>query len=418
MTRADEDEITASPRKSNAYHPKDGADEGVLKRVLDLNDYQRLVRRRLPHSVYGYVANGVEADVARDNNRKSFQHWRMVTRVLRDVSDCKQDRELFGHRYSSPFGIAPMGASAVVTYDADDRLARAAADANIPFVLSANSITPMEEVTKNNPNAWFASYQSPEPAKVEAMVKRVADAGVKVYVITVDVPVSSNREEDKRAGYTMPLRPTPKLTWDGLTHPSWLVGAAGRTFLKRGVPVISNLEAHGGVGLLSKKVASIAGHSNFTWSAVELIRRLWKGPLVVKGVLSKEDARIARETGVDGIVVSNHGGRQLDGDVSPMDVLQEIKAEAGDGLKVLIDSGFRRGTDVLKALALGADFVLVGRPMLFACALKGEDGVKHAISLLSKEIETDLALLGRTDLSQVSPDMLRGAAVTPDRALG
>jgi len=380
--------------------------DSVLKHVLDLGDYQRLAKPRLPRAVYGYVANGVEADVARDDNRKSFQDWRMVTRVLRNVSRRSQATELFGHRYGAPFGIAPMGASAVVAYDADNRMARAAAAANIPFVLSANSITPMEELVSNNPNAWFASYQSPEPDKVEAMVERVARAGIKVYVVTVDVPVSSNREGDKRAGYSMPLRPTPRLTWDGLTHPRWLIGAAGRTVLRRGIPVISNLEAKGGVSLLSREVATIAGHSDFTWKTAELIRKFWKGPLVIKGLLAKEDAKIARESGVDGIVVSNHGGRQLDGAVSPMDVLPEIKAESGD-MAVLIDSGFRRGTDVLKALALGADFVLIGRPFLFASVVAGEAGVQHAISLLSKEIDIDQALLGLADIGDAQPDMLR-----------
>jgi L-lactate dehydrogenase (cytochrome) len=389
----------ANDRLGHGHH-------GILKQVLDLGDYQHLSQRRLPHAVYGYVANGVEVNVARDDNRRSFQEWRMVTRVLRDMSSRSQATELFGHRYAAPFGIAPMGASAVVAYDADNRMARAAAAANIPFVLSANSITPMEEVVRNSPNAWFASYQSPEPAKVEAMVERVARAGVKVYVVTVDVPVSSNREDDKRAGYSMPLRPTPRLAWDGLTHPTWLIGAAGRTVLRRGIPVISNLEATGGVSLLSREVATIAGHSDFTWESVALIRKFWKGPLVIKGLLSREDAKIARENGVDGIVVSNHGGRQLDGAVSPMEVLPEIKAESGD-MAVLIDSGFRRGTDVLKALALGADFVLIGRPFLFASVVAGEAGVQHAISLLSREIDIDQALLGIADIADVQPDMLR-----------
>ena len=392
-----------SKRAAKSLHRRHA---GVLKEVLDLTDYQRLAEPILPRAVFGYVANGVEADVARDNNRKSFQDWHMVTRVLRDVSETSQTTTLFGRSYAAPFGIAPMGASAVVTYDGDNRMARAASAAGIPFVLSANSITPMEELTRNNPDAWFASYQSPEADKVERMVARVAEAGVKVYVITVDVPISSNREEDKRAGYSMPLRPTPQLSWDGLTHPRWLLGDAGRTILRRGVPVISNLEAKGGVSLLSRKVASIAGHSDFTWKTVEHVRRLWKGPLVVKGLLSKDDAKIARETGVDGIVVSNHGGRQLDGAVSPIEVLPEIKEESG-GMALLIDSGFRRGTDILKALALGADFVLIGRPFLFACALAGEAGVQHAIELLSKEIETDQALLGLTQIGQASPDMLR-----------
>ena len=407
MASAAQVDATALPERSKRASKRlQNRHARVLKPVLDLTDYQRLAKPRLPRAVYGYVANGVEADVARDNNRKSFQDWHMVTRVLRDVTRCSQATTLFGRRYAAPFGVAPMGASAVVAYDADNRMARAAYAAGVPFVLSANSITPMEELTRNNPDAWFASYQSPQADKVEQMVDRVAEAGVKVYVITVDVPISANREEDKRAGYSMPLRPTPQLTWDGLTHPHWLIGDAGRTVLRRGVPVIGNLEAKGGVSLLSRKVASIAGHSDFDWRAVERVRKRWPGPLVVKGLLSKDDAKLAREHGVDGIVVSNHGGRQLDGAVSPLEVLPEIKDQSGD-MAVLIDSGFRRGTDVLKALALGADFILIGRPFLFACALAGEAGVQHAIELLSKEIDTDQALLGLTDIGEARPDMLR-----------
>ncbi len=397
-----------SGRSDQAYGRMPHGRHRLLKHALNLDDIQRLAKPRLPHAVYGYVANGVEAGVARDHNRTSFQGWRMVTRVLRDVSERSQATTLFGRRYAAPFGIAPMGAAAVVAYDADNRMARAARAADIPFVLSANSITPMEELAANNPDAWFASYQSPEPDKVERMIERVAAAGIKVYVITVDVPVGSNREDDRRAGYSMPLRPTPRLTWDGLTHPGWLAGTALRTLLKRGVPEISNLEARGGVNLFSREVAGIAGHSDFTWRAVEHIRRLWKGPLVIKGLLSREDAKIARESGADGIVVSNHGGRQLDAAVSPLEVLPEIKAESRD-MAVMIDSGFRRGTDVLKALALGADFVLVGRPFLFASALAGQAGVEHAISLLSKEIDIDLALLGLTQASDAGPDLLRRA---------
>ena len=182
--------------------------------------------------------------------------------------------------------------------------------------------------------------------------------------------------------------------------------------LKRGVPEIGNLEASGGVNLFSREVAGIAGHSDFTWTAVEHIRRLWKGPLVIKGLLSAEDAKIARESGADGIVVSNHGGRQLDAAVSPIEVLPEIKRESGD-MAVLVDSGFRRGTDVLKALALGADFVLVGRPFLFAAVLAGQAGVEHAIALLRKEIDIDVGLLGLAQASDAGPDQLRPARAPP-----
>ncbi len=378
----------------------------LLRQALDLDDFQRLAKPLLPRAVYSYVANGSEVNTAMQRNRAAFQEWGMVTRVLRDVSKRSQDTTLFGRRYAAPFGIAPMGAAAVAGFDGDNRMARVARAANIPFVLSANSITPMEELVRSNPDAWFAAYQSPEPYKIERMVERVAATGIKVFVLTVDVPVGSNRPNDTRTGYSMPLRPTLRLSWDGLTHPRWLAGTAMRTLLGRGVPSISNVEADERFNLFSRRIARVTGHSSFGWKQVELIRKLWKGPFVLKGLLAGEDARLARESGVDGIVVSNHGGRQLDAAVSPMEVLPEIRRESGD-MKVIVDSGFRRGNDVLKALALGADFVLIGRPFLCAAALAGEAGVRHAISLLSREIDIDLGLLGLRSVSEAGPEILR-----------
>ncbi len=385
----------------------------LLAQALGLDDFQRLAQPRLPHAVYGYVANGSEADQALANNRAVFEQWRMVPRVLRDVSKRSLETSLFGRRYAAPFGIAPMGASAVIAYDGDNRMARAARSANIPFVLSANSITSMEALVRHNPDAWFAAYQSPEPRRIEQMVERVAATGIKVFVLTVDVPVGSNREKDVRSGYSMPLRPTPRLSLDGLTHMRWLAGTAARTLLRQGVPAIRNVEANNPINLFSRKIDRVTGHSAFSWTQIELIRKLWKGPFVIKGLLSAEDARIARESGAEAIVVSNHGGRQLDSAVSPMEVLAGIKDQAGE-MKIIVDSGFRRGTDLLKALALGADFVLVGRPFLFAAALAGEAGVRRAIALLARELDIDLALLGLSSLSEVGPEMLRQTGGNPD----
>jgi L-lactate dehydrogenase (cytochrome) len=298
-----------------------------------------------------------------------------------------------------------MGGSALVAYDGHTAMARAAAAAGIPFILSANSITPLEEIAKANPDAWFAAYQSPNRPAIEGMVARVARAGFKVYVLTSDVPVGSNRESDARNGISFPIRPSPRLAWDVATHPTWLTGVLLRTFLARGVPRIENLEPDGGPGLFSSKVASIAAHETLCWEHVRLIRKLWKGPLVIKGILSPADLAVARDHGVDGVIVSNHGGRQLDYAVSPLQILPAI-VEQARGLTVMIDSGFRRGTDVLKALALGADGVFVGRPFLFAAALAGQAGVRRAISLLGKEIDIDMALLGVRRLDELHPEML------------
>ena len=377
----------------------------LLRHVLNLDGFEAAVRRRLPRAVYGYVSGGAESGIAYRNNREAFLAWHLVTRILRDVSRRSQAVTLFGRRYASPFAIAPMGASAVVGYDADNRMARAARAANVPFILSANSITPMEELARHNPDAWFAAYQQPDATDIAEMCERVAAAGLGVFMLTVDVPVGSNRENNIRTGYTMPLRVSPRLAFDGLTHPRWLAATAARTVLRRGIPAISNIGPRDHPTIFSRKLGGVTGHAAFSWRQAELIRRHWRGPFVLKGILSKEDARIARESGIDGIVVSNHGGRQLDSAASPMEVLADVKAESG-GMTVFADSGFRRGTDVLKALALGADCVLLGRPFLFAAALAGEAGVEHAIRLLHKEIDTDMALLGLADIAETGPEIL------------
>ncbi len=376
-----------------------------LHDILDLDDFERAVRDKLPHAVYGYVAHGSESESTLRANRAVFDEWRLVTRVLVGVKERRQQIQLFGRHYAAPFGVAPMGGSALVAYDGHNVLAKAAANANVPFILSANSIIPLEEVARRNPNMWFAAYQSPNRSAIDGMVERLERAGVPVLVVTADVPIGSNREADGRAGFGFPIRPGLKLSWDVATHPRWMISVLARTLAKRGNPHIDNLEPWGGPGLFSRQVAGIAAHEGLRWDHIRLMRERWKGPLVVKGILSPADATTARDCGVDGIILSNHGGRQLDHAVSPMQTLTQVLERAGD-LTVMIDSGFRRGTDVVKALALGAQAVFVGRPFLFAAAFAGEPGVAHAITLLAKEIDRDMAMLGLRDINDVGREWL------------
>ena len=376
-----------------------------LKAILDLEDFDPAVRDKLPEAIYHYVAAGAETETTLATNRAVFDAWRFVTRILVGVSDRQTEIRLFGRSYAAPFGIAPMGGSALVAYQAHVVMARAAAEAQIPFILSANSIIPLEEVAAANPNAWFASYQPPTREAIEGIVERCTRAGIAVLVLTADVAVESNKESAKRAGFSFPVRPTPKLTWDVITHPGWMFGVLARTFARRGIPHIVNFTAQGGPSLFSRKMRSISEHQSLTWEHVRFMRELWKGPLVIKGVLSPQDALMARDCGADGIIVSNHGGRQLDYAISTLEALPAIIA-AASGLTVMIDSGFRRGTDVLKALALGAQGVFIGRPFLFATALAGQAGVAHAIELLRKEISTDMALLGVRRIEQIGREHL------------
>jgi len=364
-----------------------------LKQVLNLNDFEMLARRHLPKAIYGYVQGGADDATCLIHNRDALAHIRLVPRVLQDVSACTQGVTLFGQHYASPFMIAPMGASAIVGHDADNAMAKAARAANIPYILSANAITPIEEIGRSYPGSWFAGYQKPDEKNIERMLKRVADAGFTAYFLTADVAVGSNRENNMRNGYTMPFRPTTRLALDMARHPSWLYRTGWRTLLQRGVPKISNIDPVQRPSIFSREITAVTGYASFSWKHAEMIRRLWKGAFIIKGILSPEDARIAREIGAEGVVVSNHGGRQLDCAVSPVEVLEAVRAQSND-MTVLVDSGFRRGTDIVKGLALGADAVMIGRPFLYAAALGGEAGIKHAIRVLQRELHIDMSLLG------------------------
>jgi L-lactate dehydrogenase (cytochrome) len=382
---------------------------GSLARILDLDDFGKAAKSRLPQAVYGYVAHGSETEATLRNNRASLDAWRLVPRVLAGVEERDQSIELFGEHYASPFGIAPMGGSALVAYEGHTVMARAAAAARIPFILSANSIIPIEEVAAANPRIWFAAYQTPETKAIEFMLDRLAGAGIGVLVVTADVPIGSNRESDARNGFSFPIRPGARLALDVATHPRWLGNVLARTLWRRKNPNIVNLEYWGGPGLFSREVEGIADHAGLNWEHIRLIRRSWHGRLVVKGILSPQDVRTARESGADGVILSNHGGRQLDFAIAPIEMLARAMEQA-QGMTVMIDSGFRRGTDLVKALALGAKAAFVGRPFLFAAAYAGQPGVAHAISLLAKELDRDMAMLGVRQIKEITAGLLFAAS--------
>jgi L-lactate dehydrogenase (cytochrome) len=377
-----------------------------VKDILSLDDFERAARARLPAADLRYVSGGAEDNVTREGNRAAFDRYGFVPRVLTDVSKRNAATTLFGRQYAMPVGIAPMGIVALSAYRGDLVLARAARAANVPMVLSGTSLIRLEEVAKENPDAWFQAYLPGEPARIAALLDRVAAAGFGTLVVTVDVAVLPSRENNVRAGFSTPLRPSLRLAWDGLVRPRWLLGTWFRTLLNHGMPHFENSFAERGVPILARNVdRDFSKRDHLDWKHLEQIRRQWKGPLVVKGVMNPADARLARESGADGIIVSNHGGRQLEGTAPALQVLPEIARDAG-AMTVMIDGGFRRGTHVLKALALGAKFVFVGRPFNYAAAVGGEAGVAHALKLLALEVDRDMALLGVTSIADIGPDRL------------
>ena len=376
-----------------------------LRSILSLDDFEHAARRHLPRPVFGYVHGAAETNAALRDNRRAFAELGFVPRVLRDVSARTQETTLLDKTYATPFGIAPMGITALSAYRGDLVLARAAARARIPMVMSGSSLIRLEDVVQANPDAWFQAYLPGEPARIDALVDRVQRAGYQTLVLTVDTAVLANRENNVRTGFSTPLRPSVRLAWDGMVRPRWLLGTALRTLIRHGMPHFENSHAIRGAAILSRNVVRDFGaKDHLSWTHLAQIRRRWPGRLIVKGILSPVDALVARDEGVDGIVVSNHGGRQLDGAASPLRVLPAIVDKVGREYPVLMDGGIRRGTDVLKALALGAKFVFVGRPFVYAAAVGGEPGVEHAVRILADEVHRDLGLLGVNRPQDLGPE--------------
>ena len=381
-----------------------------LKRVLSLDDFETEARRVLPRPIYSYVAGGCELNRSLEANRKGFGQYTWITRVLRNTSGRTLATSLLGKDYAAPFGIAPMGICGLTAYRGDIAQASATTRANVPMILSGASLVPMEEVAKINPDAWFQAYVPGEPDRINRLLDRVEAAGFGTLVVTVDTPVSGNRENNLRAGFSTPLRPSLRLAVQGVTHPHWLFGTALRTLVKHGMPHFENAQAAVRTPILARTaMRDLGARDHLSWSHFAEIRKRWPGKLVIKGILDAEDAKFAQEHGADAIIVSNHGGRQLDGATPPLLMLPRIRNAVGAAYPIMIDGGFRRGNDVLLALALGANFVLLGRPFNYAAAVAGEAGLMHAISILASEILRNMALIGVDRLADLSMERLEPA---------
>ena len=386
--------------------PQAGKLPARLGHILCLDDFERAASRHLPKPVFAYISGAVERNYSLRANAAAFDRYEFVPRMLVGTSARSTATTLFGKRWSAPFGMAPMGICALSAYRGDLVLTQAAARENVPMIMSGSSLIRLEEVVQANPDAWFQAYLPGDEPSMIALVERVKAAGYRTLVVTVDANIASNRENNIRAGFSTPLRPSLSLAWEGITHPRWLFGTFLKTIARHGLPHFENNYARRGAPILSQNVLrdfSDRGHMN--WNHFRMIRRLWPGHLVIKGILDVRDARLAVDSGADGIIVSNHGGRQLDGTVPPLRVLPGI-VQACPEVPVMIDSGFRRGTDVLKAVALGAKFVFVGRPFNYAASVAGEDGVRKAIGLLREEVSRNMAMLGVNGLSELDASYL------------
>ncbi len=372
--------------------------------AYNIDDLKQLAQRRLPRVAWDYLERGAEDDVTMRANRSGFERIRFMPRTLVDVSGRTLKHELFGKSYTAPFGIAPTGAAGLYCFDADVALAQAASDAGVPFVLSTASFVAMERVAREAEGSkWFQLYMSKDREAAERLVRRAFDAGFEALVVTTDVPVGANREYNLRNGFAIPFRINARNVIDGMLHPRWLAQVFLRTLLTSGVPRFQNVDSNVGGRIIAKDLSAFrARRDALDWSDIAWLRTIWPRKLLVKGILAVADAHLALQHGADGIIVSNHGGRQLDGAVAAIDVLPAIADAVGSRMPVLFDSGVRRGSDIVKALALGADFVFTGRATLYGAAAGGRTGVAHALGLLRAETDRVMALIGCSRVDELS----------------
>jgi L-lactate dehydrogenase (cytochrome) len=362
--------------------------------VADLRDK---ARRRVPFFAFEYLDSGTGREEACARNERALSRRCLVPRFLQGVLAPNIETQLFGRTYAAPIGVAPVGMTSLIWPGAEQMLARMAAEKGIPYCLStvgADSVETIGPLAKGN--GWFQLYPSRRKDMRDDLIARAKQSGFSVLVVTVDVPVPSIRERQKRARLSMPMEKDLRFWWRILTRPQWALAT-----LKRGAPRFLTLEKYASTDEMQK-------HSDYfgrelcgtlDWDYLGEVRRQWSGPLVLKGILSPEDARLGIDHGADGIWVSNHGARQFDGVPAAIDCVKEIKDAVGDRAAILFDSGVRTGVDIARALHEGADFVFAGRPFIYGVSALGEAGATHVADLLVADLKNGMVQLGCRDLA-------------------
>ncbi|HET9663211.1 MAG TPA: alpha-hydroxy acid oxidase [Burkholderiales bacterium] len=376
--------------------------------AYNIADLRAMALKRVPKGLFEFVDRGTEDEVSLRNNRAVFERIRFRPRTLIDVSARSQEITLFGNRHKMPIVIAPTGTAGLMWHEGEIALARAAAEAGIPFTLATGSMTAMEKVAEQaGGELWFQLYMWPDRKLSHQLVERARAAGFKALVVTVDGVVAGNREYNLRNGFTIPFSFTRRNVTDVLMHPRWLTGVLARYVMTTGMPRYENYPSEIKYRITAQPMGrSQMRNDSLNWNDLRELRKMWPHKLVVKGILHPEDAILAADCGADAVAVSNHGGRNLDGAISPIEALPQVVDAVGKRITVLVDSGFRRGSDVVKALALGAHAVQIGRATLYGVAAGGHAGATRAIAILREEISRVMALIGCTSVDKLGPEYL------------
>ena len=375
--------------------------------VANIEDLRQLARRRLPHALFDFVDGGAQDEVTLRNNRSDFERISLLPRVLTDVSVRAQSVTVLGQKWEQPLILAPTGMPGILWPGGALAAARAADEAGVGFCLSTMSSSSIEEVSKAVGRAiWFQLYVMRDRDLAKAMIERAKAAGCAVLVLTVDLAMQGQRDRDVHNGLTIPLRLRPRTVMDFMLHPGWVW-----RYLTGPRPTLANFvgTGHGSDLNTIAEFVNAQFDQSVTWKDVEWAKTLWGGPLALKGIIDPEDARRAAEHGVDALIVSNHGGRQLDGARSAIGSLPDVVDAADGRMEVIVDGGVRRGTDVIKALALGAKACMIGRPFLYGLAAGGRTGVTRALEILRNELDVGLALMGRASVRELDRDALTWA---------
>lgn len=398
--------------------------ERAASRAYSIEDLRQAAKAKLPRAVFDFFDGGAEDEITLNENLAALRAARLVPRVLRDVSSVDTHTSLLGQSVTLPCAIAPTGALGYGRPGADLALAKAASAAGIPYSLSSSATTSIETIALEAPGRhWFQAYILSNKVFLAGLINRAKAADYEALMITVDLPVGGKRERDFRNDFKVPFRFTQRNIWDFAQHPAWVL-----QMLKHGVPVMENLrglepasvfakspdKASGnqprGTSAQASAIASSVGKNydaSFDWSALQKIRDEWPRKLIVKGVAHPEDALRLANMGVDAVVVSNHGGRQLDAGIATFDALPAVAAALRGKTTVLMDGGIRRGSDIVKALAAGAQGVLLGRATLFGAVAYGEAGAHRAIQILQDELQRTMQLSGLREIRQIIPDLLQ-----------
>lgn len=373
----------------------------------NITDLRERARRRLPRGIWEYAERGVEDEAGMARNRAAFDRVTFRPRVLRGVEAIDTRTRVFGREWAFPLALAPTGAAGLLWYQGDLALARAAAACRVPFTISSASTMDIEDIAAAGGLQWFQLYLWEDRSLSYAVVDKARDLGCEVLVVTLDMPVPPNREYIHRNGFGTPFQLNARNTIDVLSHPRWLAGVMGRYAVSGGIPTQANLPHR-----LRAKVTkgappgALFKQDDLNWDDVQELRDRWPGKLVLKGILHPDDVQQAVSIGADGIVVSNHGGRALDSSVATLDALPAVAKAASGRMTIFVDSGIRRGSDVVKALALGADAVLAGRAPLYGLAAGGEAGTLRALELIRAEFARTMAMLGARSVSEIDASLL------------